>query len=168
MGFIRDWAFMFHRTVLSRLGFPRTQRNSVNIDRLKEILRDHEGVRNYPYEDTVGKVTIGVGRNLTDNGLSDEEVEHLLHTDVTRVLGRCLSLDYWSSLSDSRRLVVADIVFNIGFTKWSRGFVKANQAIRDKDYKKAAEEMLDSKWARQVGRRAIKLARVMETGIWDG
>ena len=136
---------------------------SVNLDKFREILIAHEGWRNFPYEDTVGVTTIGVGRNLESNGLSNDEVEYLLQNDIKRVLGECESFSYWDALSDRRKLVVASLVFQLGIRRF-RGFVKTNAALEAQDYSLAAREMLDSKWARQVPRRARELSDWMMEG----
>lgn len=126
-----------------------------------------EGVRYYPYKDSVGKLTIGVGRNLDDNGLTDEEVEFILQTDIKRVVSNCRSLDYWNTLDPVRQLIIADMVFNLGLPRFSL-FRKLNAALALKDYTLAAAEMKDSRWYQQVGRRAVKLCEAMTTGVWDG
>ena len=87
----------------------------MDSQRLVEQLRRHEGVESKPYKDTVGKLTIGVGRNLDDVGLSDDEIDYLLHNDILTVQSE---LDVWWSgwrdLNETRQLVVADMMFNMG------------------------------------------------------
>ena len=138
----------------------------MNIDDFKEHLKWAEGVRNFPYEDSVGKLTIGVGRNLDDVGLSDEEVEHLLHNDAARAISDARCFAFWDSLSDIRQFVIADLCFNLGITRF-RGFVKTIAALDAGDYETAANEMEDSRWYRQTGRRARKLVRIMRSGVYD-
>jgi lysozyme len=124
-----------------------------------------EGRRAKPYRDTVGKLTIGVGRNLDDVGLRDDEIDYLLGRDISDVLSTCGALPYWARLDPVRQLVVADLVFNLGITGW-RKFVRANDAITRGDYAAAANELVSSKWYAQVGRRGKKLADAMRTGTW--
>lgn len=138
----------------------------MDIDRFKEHLRWSEGVRNFPYEDSVGILTIGVGRNLEERGLTDEEVEHLLHTDANNAIEDARSFDYWNSLNPARRIVLADMCFNLGITRF-KGFVKTNIALHAGDYETAADEMVDSRWYRQTGRRSKRLVKAMRTGIWE-
>lgn len=128
-------------------------------------LRWAEGVRYYPYKDSVGKLTIGVGRNLDDLGMSDEEVNFCLQNDIKRVVTNCRKLDYWDALDPVRKLVIADMVFNMGYPRFT-GFRKMNAAMALRDYTLAAAEMKDSRWYRQVGRRAVKLCEAMTTGEW--
>lgn len=125
-----------------------------------------EGVRNFPYEDSVGKLTIGVGRNLDDVGLSGEEIRMLKKNDMQHVMRECLNLPYWDELNDARKMVVADMVFNLGMPRF-KGFVYTNEALKRGDYIDAAAEMVDSKWYRQTGRRAIKLVDMMVSGSFD-
>lgn len=135
----------------------------------KDDFRSHlewaEGRRNFPYEDSVGKLTIGIGRNLDDRGLSDDEIDMLCNNDIAIVLSHAETLLYWNSLDSVRQLVVADMIFNLGATRF-RGFVKTNAALTRLDYDEAADEMKDSRWYRQTGRRAKKLVEAMRTGEW--
>lgn len=124
-----------------------------------------EGFRQFPYTDTVGKVTIGIGRNLDDNGLSEDEVMYLFRNDSERVIKECESLDFFDGLNDARKIVIADMVFNLGLPRF-KGFVKTIAAIRAKDWQNAAAQMQDSKWYRQTGRRAQRLVQAMATGEW--
>lgn len=135
----------------------------MDIDAFKKHLRWAESERLFPYRCSAGKLTIGVGRNLDDRGITAEESDCLLETDVALVLDECRGLDYWDALSPARQLVVADMVFNLGLARFNR-FVKLNAALRIHDYTLAAHEMMDSRWANQVGRRAHKLKQIMLSG----
>ncbi len=122
----------------------------------------------FPYEDSVGLITIGWGRNLDNNGLSLEECQLLFTNDLNDALQDAASLPYWEQLDGARQMVVADMVFNLGLTRFLR-FKNLNKALLIQDYVRAAHEMVDSKWYRQVGRRAEKLRQIMLTGEWiDG
>jgi len=138
----------------------------MDLEDFKSHLRWAEGVRRFPYTDTTGHVSIGVGRNLTDNGLSDDEIEYLLENDALAAIRDASTLPYWDSLSDTRKHIVADLVFNMGLSGW-KGFRRANAALSRCDYVEAAREMQDSRWFRQTGRRAIKLVDAMITDSWD-
>lgn len=131
------------------------------------LFRSHaiwaEASRNFPYEDTVGKVTIGIGRNLSDNGLSDHEVEYLFANDYERTLDEAASFAWFDNLNAARQLVVMDMIFNMGLRRF-KGFVRTIAAIEAGQYEVAARQMLDSKWARQVGRRAKLNAQTMASG----
>ena len=138
----------------------------MRLDWLSKHVEWAEGRRSFPYEDTVGKVTIGVGRNLDDVGLSTDEIDLLLSNDINRTIDDVATLEYWDLLDDARKVVVADMVFNLGLTRF-KGFIKTNQALSDGDYERAADEMVDSKWYRQTGRRAIRNVEIMRNGEFN-
>lgn len=117
-----------------------------------------EGRRSRLYLDSLGIPTVGVGRNLRDLGLSDSEIDLLLRNDIDRVckeLNRYLP--WWSMMSDDRQRVLANMCFNMGIEKLL-GFRNTLRAMEIGDYGEAADGMLASLWARQVGPRAIRLA----------
>ena len=122
--------------------------------------------RHMPYRDSVGKTTIGYGRNLTDRGLSATEAEHLLMTDALDVLTDLSErLPFWRDLDDVRRVVLADMGFNMGAQKLISGWPNFLAAVARKDYTTAADTMLASKWRRQVKGRAVTLAAMMRNGV---
>lgn len=128
-----------------------------------DLIRD-EGEELKPYVDTVGKTSIGVGRNLTDNGISIDESRMLLARDVSRVLVEMTEAFPWASaMSENRQRVLANMLFNLGLTRL-RGFKNTLKAMAEGRYQKAADGMRASKWARQVGARAERLATLMEQG----
>jgi lysozyme len=130
-------------------------------DKLKQQIKLHEGVEYRVYEDTQGILTIGVGRNLEDRGLSEDEVDYLLNNDIKICVEELKrSFDWYDDLDDIRKRVLVDMMFNLGMPRL-KGFVKMLEAIESGA---AAEEMLDSTWARQVGSRADRLSEMMETG----
>lgn len=133
-------------------------------DKLKQQIKLHEGVEYRVYEDTQGILTIGVGRNLEDRGLSEDEVDYLLNNDIKICVEELKrSFDWYEDLGDIRKRVLVDMVFNLGMPRL-KGFVKMLEAIESGAWEAAAEEMLDSTWARQVGSRADRLSEMMETG----
>lgn len=117
-----------------------------------------------PYEDSVGKLTIGVGRNLTDKGLSASEVDFLLQNDISEAIRDTLRLfpDLYQ-ISAPRQHVLINMMFNMGLPTLSK-FTKMIEAVHAREWKKASDEMLDSRWAQQVGPRAERLAAEMEEG----
>lgn len=136
----------------------------MNREALKAQLVEHEGVVLKPYKDTVGKLTIGVGRNLDDVGISRNEALILLDNDIDRVMEDLnRALPWWHRMSPVRQQVLADMCFNLGIVRL-QGFRKALEAMRAGAWHEAAAQMLDSKWAKQVGNRATKLADMMRTG----
>ena len=118
-----------------------------------------------PYEDSVGLTTIGWGRLLDGKGISVAEAQLLFDNDLDSALKDCESLPYWEQLDGTRQMVLVDMVFNLGLTRFLR-FKRLNAALANKDYFLASHEMWDSRWAKQVGRRAVKLIEIMEAGVW--
>ncbi len=124
-----------------------------------------EGFKNKAYTCPAGKITVGVGRNLEDRGLSDDEVLYLLHNDMDSVEAEARTLPYYEALNEARQLVICDLIFNMGLAKWLT-FSRANAALAAHDYERAADEMVDSRWYTQTGRRAKRLVEAMRTGEW--
>lgn len=136
------------------------------IDRTAMVrqLRLHEGERLKPYRDTVGKLTIGVGRNLEDRGITLEESAMLLANDIAAEERELLrALPWVAKLDEVRQRVLLDMAFNMGLAGLL-GFKRTLATIQAGDYQAAATMMLDSKWAKQVGQRAERLSRMMATG----
>ena len=133
-------------------------------NKLRDMLIRHEGLRRKPYRDTVGKLTIGVGRNLDDVGITRDEALILLDHDIAKVRRDVKRTFGWfPRLNPVRQNVVLNMVFNLGLSRFRR-FRKAIAAIKDKRWDDAAREMLNSKWAKQVKGRATELARMMRRG----
>lgn len=133
-------------------------------DQLRPILSRDEGVCTRPYKDTVGKLTIGVGRNLDDVGLSADEIGLLLENDIGRAEAAARRLvPSFDILSDPRKCVVVSMAFNMGEAALS-GFKNTLAAINTGRWQEAAQGMRQSKWATQVGARAERLAKMMEQG----
>lgn len=130
---------------------------------IEEQLVLHEGLRLKPYRDTVGKLTIGVGRNLDDVGITRAEALFLLRNDVEEVRTQLERYPWYTQLDPVRQKVLIDMAFNLGIGGLMQ-FRKMLAALEAGDYGKTADEMLDSKWARQVGKRAQRLAEMMRTG----
>lgn len=133
---------------------------------LKEQLVRDEGLRLKPYQDSVGKTTIGVGRNLTDVGISKAEAMLMLEADIYKAESNVRDALPWvTNLDEVRRSVLVNMCFNMGIGGLL-GFRNTLALIKDGKYGEAAHNMLDSKWARQVGDRAKRLAEQMTTGEW--
>lgn len=134
--------------------------------RLVIQLQRHEGLRLKPYRDPVGKLTIGYGRNLDDRGITEDEADALLGNDidVARVeLAR--TLPWFSDLDSVRQAALVNMAFNMGTLRLLT-FVRALHAMAAGEYAKAAAEFLDSRWAHQVGYRAIEVCGMIRTGAW--
>lgn len=135
---------------------------------LYDQLVRHEGLRLKPYRDTAGKLTIGVGRNLDDVGVSEMEAMVLLAADTARAeSGLDERLPWWRGLDPVRRDVLVDMAFNLGIAKLVE-FTTTLAAVREGRFPAAAEAMLRSAWAGQVKGRAIELAAMMRTGARVG
>ena len=137
------------------------------MNKLVEQLKRHEGVELKPYQDTVGKWTIGVGRNLDDIGISEEEAEMLLHNDIKEASRQLLAMLPWTKdLDEVRFSALVNFVFNVGIGTTLK-FVNAMGQLKLGNYDTAANEMLKSKWAIQVGQRAIDVSEQIRTGEWQ-
>ena len=129
--------------------------------RLFQQLRLHEGVEKFPYECTAGYVTIGVGRNIEQRGLSDDEIDFILDNDVEIVINEISrNFDWFFDLTEIRQRVIADMIFNMGLSRFKQ-FKKMIAALEDSLWAEAADQMLDSKWADQTGDRAYRLSSMM-------
>lgn len=127
-------------------------------------LRLHEGERLKPYRCTAGRLTIGVGRNLEDRGITAEESAYLLGNDIDHHWRQLVQAVPWvTQLDEVRQRVLLDMAFNLGVAGLL-GFKNTLSTIKAGDYAKAAAMMLDSRWAGQVGQRAQRLSRMMATG----
>jgi len=135
------------------------------LQKVKEQLLRHEGLMLKPYRCAAGKLTIGVGRNLDDCGISQKEAFVLLGNDILHCESQLL--DHipiaYSGLNETRKAVLLNMCFNLGISgllefKNTLAFIGAG------DYERAANNMLASRWAKQVGRRAIELSELMRKG----
>lgn len=135
----------------------------MDIEALKELLIKDEGLKLTPYADTKGNITIGVGRNLAANGVSYDEAMFMLANDVFKACRFAGQFPWFDGLSNNRRLVIASLIFNMGYLGFL-GFSKMIAALANKDFHAAANEMLSSKWAVQVGLRAQRLSDMMRDG----
>ncbi len=136
----------------------------MNIEELKKSIKKHEGLQLKVYTCPAGKLTIGYGRNVEDRGITEKEANLLLENDI---LDMKLELEdrlpLFKYLDDVRQNVLIEMAFNIGI-KGLLNFKKTLEYISIKDYDKASEEMLNSKWASQVGKRAITLSNLLKKG----
>lgn len=135
-------------------------------DIITDLKRD-EGVKLKPYYCPAGKLSIGVGRNLDDLGITEEEAEALLHNDVERVK-RELDAWYpwWVKCPGSVRRGMINMAFNLGINRFD-GFKRMISCLQAGDYKGAAREARNSKWATQVGARADRIAKLIEQATGD-
>ena len=135
------------------------------LNRIKAQLVRHEGLRLKPYRCTAGKLTIGIGRNLDDRGITQKEAYALLENDIRDCEQQLLDEipDVFTGLDEVRQSVLLNMCFNLGI-KGLLGFKNTLGFISVGDWERAANGMLASKWAKQVGMRAIELSEMMRKG----
>lgn len=137
------------------------------FDKLKEQLIRHEGEVNHAYHDSEGYLTIGVGHLIDERkggSISHAAAMFILDEDVRDVLHQCdREFEWFDGLSENRKLVILNMVFNLGMTNF-KGFKKTIAYIEAGDFYNASFEMLNSKWAKQVGARANELSNMMREG----
>lgn len=139
----------------------------MNLSLLIDELERDEGLRLKVYVDSVGVPTIGIGRNLRDRGLSREEAYHLLHNDLEEVSAQLdQRLPWWGRLDDVRQRVLANMCFNLGIAGLMQ-FERTLALTMTGKYEEAADEMLRSKWAAQVGERAVRLSEMLRHGTQE-
>jgi lysozyme len=132
-------------------------------DLRRQLIR-HEGLKLKPYRDSVGLLTIGVGRNLEHVGISHEEAMLLLDHDIDRSVLACVEAFGWfAGLDEIRQRAVVDLVFNMGIGGFQR-FVNTIKLIEAKDYDAAADNLMMSRWFSQVGTRGPRIVAMMRTG----
>jgi len=130
---------------------------------LQAMLVAQEGLRLKVYTDSLGIETIGVGRNLRDKGISEEEAVMLLNRDISDAIEDVMHVcSVYTQLSRPRQLVLVSMAFNLGRARLGK-FVRFLAAVHLGQWDEAAEEMLQSIWAIQVGQRAVTLAKMMRT-----
>lgn len=131
---------------------------------IRQELHRHEGYRPYPYQDAVGKTTIGWGHNLTDNGIPERMSIELRELDIDKA---CAELDEiwrgWRGLDPVRAGVLLNMCFNMGGPTLKK-FSKMWSAVKAGNWAEAGKQMANSVWAQQVGPRAVELRLQMETG----
>jgi len=137
-----------------------------SVDKLIKQLKKHEGIELKPYKCTSNKLTIGIGRNLEDVGISEHEAEFLLMNDLDTYMTAAKSYNWYAGLNDARKAVIVNMLFNMGQTNFNK-FLKMKQALDVGDHAEAGKQMLDSKWAKQVKGRSEELSKQMETGKWQ-
>lgn len=137
----------------------------MDYERVAARIRKSEGLSYLPYKCPTGHLTIGYGHNL-EHGISIEAAELLLRQDIEIAVRQVKNaFIWWPKLTEARFYVLVDMTFNMGISRLC-GFKKMLSAVEAGDYQTAAKEMLASKWAVQVGRRAAELSKIMKKGEW--
>lgn len=136
----------------------------VSMQSLKDYVKKNEGLRLKPYRCTAKKLTIGWGRNLTDRGISRAEAEMLFEHDLTNAVTDLMKVFKYQELNHllaDQQTALIDMMFNLGLTKF-RKFKRMIKAVKNKDFKRAALEIMDSEYAREdVPQRATRNKRLM-------
>ncbi len=148
----------------------------MNIEKLRRDLEYDEGVINSIYKDHLGYPTFGIGHLVTahdkEHGWSvgtdvdEDRVREVFEQDVQIVLSDCEKLyDDFYDLPEEAQLIIANMMFNMGLTRLSK-FKGMKRGIDDCDWQVAADEMVDSRWYRQVTNRAERLVQRMRNVEW--
>ncbi|BAQ90291.1 Phage-related lysozyme (muraminidase) (COG3772) [uncultured Mediterranean phage uvMED] len=138
------------------------------MSKLIEMIKEHEGVVPHAYQDSRGYWTIGVGRLIDEKlggGLSDGEIDYLLANDLKRCRKEAEEYSWFNKLNEPRQAVILSMLFNLGKPNFDK-FKNMQAAMEEGDHMTASNEMLDSLWAGQVGRRAIEMSEMMQSGEW--
>lgn len=136
------------------------------MNQLKKALIRFEGYEKKPYRCTQGKLTIGVGHNLDDNGLSDAAIDFILEEDIMIATAFAMkAVPGFLVMNYARQDAIILMIFQLGIARFL-GFKKALSAIKAGDYETAAREMLASDWAKQTPERAIETAEMMRVGAY--
>ena len=129
--------------------------------KLADQLIKHEGLRLKPYHCPAGKLTIGIGRNLEDKGITEKEAVMLFENDIQECIQDLGTLfQKFDQLPESVQRVLVDMRFNLGPNRF-RHFKKMIAAVKNQDFIQAAAEMKDSRWYSQVGQRSRTLVKMM-------
>ncbi len=136
-------------------------------DLAREIIKEHEGLVLHAYEDHLGYLTIGYGRLIDERrggGITESEAEYLLDNDINKVVGHLKRFDWFNAMNEARKAVMISMAFQLGITGLL-AFTKTIRYITAMNYHAAADEMLDSKWAKQTPERALKMSVMLRSGM---
>lgn len=138
--------------------------------KLTKQLRRDEGEKLFAYKDSLGYLTIGVGRLIDKRkggGISPEESAYLLSNDIDKKDVDLRSrLPWFHSLNEARQGALLNLAFQLG-VDGLMGFHQTLAAMRDEHYADAANHLLQSLLAKQTPERAKRIARQIETGEWQ-
>lgn len=132
----------------------------MELSKVKNSIKRHEGYRPNVYEDTLGIQTIGYGFTIKDLFLSKKVCDIILEEYVSLISNTMEGLSWFNELNQATKEVVVEMIFQLGFDGF-RGFEKMIACLVKKDYLGASKEMLNSKWAKQTPKRAEWLAKVV-------
>ena len=136
----------------------------MNTEKIQEMIINHEGYRRHPYLCTAGKSTIGIGRNLTDKGISREEAMYLLDNDIRECTADLLAIfpGQFDSFPENVKMVLLDMRFQMGPGGF-RLFKNMIAAVKKQDWPGMVVQMWNSKWYRQTNNRALELIGMVES-----
>ncbi len=138
----------------------------MNTERLAERIKAHEGLRLKPYTDSLGRITIGYGRCLDTRGISRDEADTMFNRDMVEAASNAnliVGAKTWRGIGETRQEILTEMVYQLG-AGGVDGFRNMIAALRDRNYERAADEMLDSRWHDQTPARAEELAALMREG----
>jgi len=141
------------------------------VQQAAQLIKRHEGFRKYPYRDTMGHLTIGYGHNLDALGITRKQAEVIFRDDLRRAIDMARSVCQahgiaFAELPAPAKVALTDMAFNLGAKLYE--FKHMLSAIAEGNWEQAAEEALDSVWAKQVGRRAEDVAELLRSCASDG
>ena len=131
---------------------------------LEDRIKRHEGCRSTPYKDSEGFLTVGIGRCIDKVPFSQDEIDLMFKNDFARAMAGAEAFSAYRDMDEIRQGVLIEMVFQMGVNGVGK-FKKFLLAAQDHDWATAAEEMLDSKWAKQTPGRAKELARIFLRGV---
>lgn len=138
-----------------------------SLIKAKQLLINHEGYEKYPYVDTKGKLTIGIGYNISDRGMPDAWINQQCEEDINVHYNNLMNdFPWYKELNEARQIALVDMCF-MGYKKFKE-FHKMLAAFEVHDYNEAAYQMLNSDWAFQVKKRAVDLSNIIQTGELNG
>lgn len=136
----------------------------MNLGQIEKRLIEFEGLRLMPYRCTSNKLTIGVGRNIEDRGISVETAMQMLREDLELVIDELKrAIPGFEKMPESVQEALVDLAFNMG-TPTLLTFKRALRALQAQEWDNAADEILSSRYAKQVGRRAEIIADMIRSG----
>jgi len=135
----------------------------MDMVRLRETITRHEGSRLQMYQDSLGIWTIGVGHNIQEKGISPKVMELMLDEDLEEAISELKrSVSFFSKMPQQVQEALVNLSFNMGIPRLMQ-FKKTLAYLRNGEFESAADELLDSRYAEQVGRRALEIADMIRT-----
>jgi len=131
-----------------------------------DLIEKNEGYRQFTYDCSAGKKTIGIGFNLDDVGLSLEESQVILGMRLNKIDSILdSSINIYHALNDERQAALCDMAYQMG-VKGLLSFKRSIELLEKEEWNAAANEMLNSRWAKQTPNRAIRITNIIRTGEW--